>query len=57
MYILNFFANRATNGSAESFNAKIKAFRTTSKVVRDIKFFLFRYQKYMPKQYPPNASA
>ncbi|MET4142945.1 transposase, partial [Pedobacter sp. UYP1] len=24
--ILNFFANRATNASAESFNAKVKAF-------------------------------
>ncbi|MDR1865485.1 MAG: transposase [Bacteroidales bacterium] len=25
--ILNFFGNRSTNASAESFNAKIKAFR------------------------------
>lgn len=43
--ILNFFINRATNASAESFNAKIKAFRATSRGVRDIKFFLFRLSK------------
>jgi len=40
--ILNFFNNRSTNASAESFNAKIKAFRATSRGVRDIRFFLFR---------------
>ena len=40
--ILNFFNNRSTNASAESFNAKIKAFRATSRGVRDITFFLFR---------------
>lgn len=40
--ILNFFDNRATNASAESFNAKIKAFRATSRGVRDTAFFLFR---------------
>ncbi|KAA6321094.1 hypothetical protein EZS27_029218 [termite gut metagenome] len=27
--IVNFFINRSTNASAESFNAKIKAFRTS----------------------------
>lgn len=43
--ILNFFTNRSTNASAESFNAKVKAFRTTSRGVRDIKFFLFRLSK------------
>ncbi|MDT3405404.1 ISAon1 family transposase [Mucilaginibacter terrae] len=32
--ILNFFDNRSTNASAESFNAKIKAFRATSRGVR-----------------------
>lgn len=42
--ILNFFDNRATNASAESFNAKIKAFRATSRGVRDTAFFLFRLQ-------------
>jgi transposase len=40
--ILNFFINRSTNASAESFNAKIKAFRTSLRGVTDIKFFLFR---------------
>lgn len=43
--ILNFFNNRSTNASAESFNAKIKAFRATQRGVRDITFFLFRLQK------------
>jgi transposase len=40
--ILNFFMNRSTNAAAESFNAKVKAFRATSRGVRDIPFFLFR---------------
>jgi len=40
--ILNFFDNRSTNASAESFNAKIKAFRATQRAVTDITFFLFR---------------
>ncbi len=43
--ILNFFDNRSTNASAESFNAKIKAFRTTQRGVTDISFFLFRLAK------------
>ncbi|WP_229254275.1 transposase [Dyadobacter sp. NIV53] len=43
--ILNFFNNKSTNASAESFNAKIKAFRSTSRGVRDISFFLFRLAK------------
>ena len=40
--ILNFFINRSTNASAESFNAKIKAFRATLRGVVDMDFFLFR---------------
>ncbi len=40
--ILNYFDNRSTNASAESFNAKIKALRATSRGVRDMRFFLFR---------------
>ena len=40
--ILNYFENRSTNASAESFNAKIKAFRAQFRGVRNIKFFLFR---------------
>lgn len=43
--ILNFFDNRNTNASAESFNAKIKAFRATQRGVTDIPFFLFRLSK------------
>ena len=43
--ILNFFDNRSTNASAESFNAKIKAFRATQRGVIDIPFFLFRISK------------
>lgn len=43
--ILNFFISRSTNASAESFNAKVKAFRATSRGVRDVKFFLFRLSK------------
>lgn len=40
--ILNYFNNRSTNASAESFNAKIKAFRSQFRGVRNISFFLFR---------------
>jgi transposase len=40
--ILNFFVNHSTNASAESFNAKIKSFRTALRGVIDINFFLFR---------------
>ena len=40
--ILNYFDNRNTNASAESFNAKIKAFRAQFGGVRNIEFFLFR---------------
>lgn len=43
--VLNFFVNRATNAFAESFNAKIKAFRASLRGVTDIKFFLFRLTK------------
>ena len=43
--ILNFFINRSTNASAESFNAKIKTFRASLRGVIDIKFFLYRLAK------------
>jgi transposase len=43
--ILNFFINRATNASAESFNAKKKSFRAALRGVLDMKFFLFRLTK------------
>ena len=43
--ILNFFNNRLTNASAESFNAKLKGFRATFRGVDDVRFFLFRVAK------------
>ena len=43
--ILNYFNNRSTNASAESFNAKIKEFRAQFRGVRDVKFFIFRLTK------------
>ena len=43
--ILNFFINRSTNASAESFNAKIKAFRASLRDIVDVDFFLFRLTK------------
>jgi len=42
--ILNYFDNRSTNASAESFNSKIKAFRAQFRGVRDVAFFLFRLE-------------
>lgn len=43
--ILNYFNNRSTNASAESFNAKIKEFRAQFRGVREITFFLYRLSK------------
>lgn len=43
--ILNFFDNRSTNASAESFNAKLKLFRANQRGVKDRAFFLFRMMK------------
>lgn len=40
--IINYFEERLTNASAESFNAKVKAFRAQFRGVGDIKFFMFR---------------
>ncbi|MCC2066042.1 transposase, partial [Bacteroides faecis] len=45
MNIINFFERRATNAAAESFNAKIKAFRAQFRGVRDKAFFLYRLTK------------
>ena len=45
IHILNYFNNRSTNASAESFNAKIKALRRQFQGVRNIEFFLFRLAK------------
>lgn len=40
--ILNYFVNRSTNALAETFNAKIKAFRSVFRGVKDVEFFLYR---------------
>ena len=40
--ILNYFQNRSTNAAAESFNAKIKAFRSQFRGVKNLEFFLYR---------------
>lgn len=45
LQILNFFNNRSTNASAESFNAKIKALRRQFRGVRNIEAFLFRLSR------------
>ena len=44
-YILHYFDNRSTNASAESFNAKLKAFRSLFRGVRDTTFFLYSVMK------------
>lgn len=44
-WILNYFPERSTNASAESFNAKLKGFRALVRGVTDKKFFLFRIAK------------
>ena len=44
-WILNYFYERSTNASAESFNAKLKGFRAIVQGVTDKKFFLFRITK------------
>jgi transposase len=43
--ILNYFERRSTNASAESFNAKIKAFRAQFRGVRKVSFFIYRLSK------------
>ena len=43
--ILEFFERWSTNAAAESFNAKIKAFRSQFRGVRNISFFLYRLSK------------
>lgn len=40
--IINYFEERLTNALAESFNAKVKAFRAQFRGVGDIRFFMFR---------------
>ena len=43
--ILHYSENRSKNASAESFNAKLKAFRSVLRGVRDTTFFLYRVMK------------
>lgn len=43
--IVNYFTNRSTNASAESFNAKVKLFRANQRGVVDVTYFLFRLSK------------
>lgn len=43
--ILNYFIDRSTNASAESFNAKLKDFRSIVRGVRDRAFHLYRVAK------------
>lgn len=40
--IINYFEGRLTNASAESFNAKVKAFRAQFRGIGDVRFFMFR---------------
>ncbi|WP_317045740.1 MULTISPECIES: transposase [Arenibacter] len=40
--MLNYFINRSTNTSAESFNDKINTFRAQFRGVRNTEFFLIR---------------
>ena len=54
--ILNFFDNSSTNASAESFNAKIKSFRSNQRGVRDISFFLYRLTKIYAKYWGGEAN-
>lgn len=44
-HIINYFDQRSTNASADSFNAKIKNFRLQLRRVTDKTFFLFRLSK------------
>ena len=43
--VLNYFLNRSTNASAESFNAKVKTFRSQFRGVRNTEYFLYRLIK------------
>ena len=43
--ILNYFLERSTNASAESFNSKIKTFRAQLRGVSDLPFFMYRLCK------------
>lgn len=44
--ILNYFPDGSTNAAAESFNAKLKGFRSLVRGVKYHKFFLYRICKF-----------
>ena len=41
----NFFNDKRTNASAESFNCKLKTFRAEFRGVNDLKFYLYRVKQ------------
>jgi transposase len=43
--ILNYFHDKRTNASAESFNCKLKTFRAEFRGVNDLKFYLYRVKQ------------
>lgn len=43
--VLNYFNKFVTNASAESFNSKIKAFRSQLRGVADMPFFMYRLSR------------
>ncbi|WGH77116.1 transposase [Tenacibaculum tangerinum] len=45
---MNYFDNRRTKASAESFNTKVKAFKAQYRGVRDVKFFCLDELKFFP---------
>src|SRR5690606_18672801 len=55
--ILNYFDNRHTNASAESFNAKIKRLRAQFRGVRNVVFLMFSLATlFSSVLYPPTFS-
>ena len=54
--IVENFDNRSTNALAESFNAKVKAFRSQFRGVRDILFFIFRLAKIFASSRAPQLA-
>ena len=52
--VLNYFVERSTNASAESFNSKVKNFRAQLHGVLDVKFFMYRLGCIFGYPYPRN---
>ncbi|WP_367950437.1 transposase, partial [uncultured Bacteroides sp.] len=53
--MINFFEKHSTNAASESFNAKIKSFRSQLRGVKDKAFFLFRLAKIYARPKIPQA--